>query len=84
MGKLPQGIILSTIWFQIFRYFYLSFILAYDKTIFWQISSAYQQHEFFYRASTELAEKISGEKGEAPSVRVFKDGTSYKFDFNER
>ena len=53
-------------------------------TIFEQIASAYQQHEFFYRASAELAERLTGEKGESPCVRVFKDGTSYKFDYTER
>ena len=62
----------------------LYLIPLYTNNNFCQISSAYQQHEFFYQASAELAEKFSGEKGEAPSVRVFKDGTSYKFDFNER
>ena len=49
-----------------------------------QISSAYQQHEFFYRSSAKLAEKFSGVQGETQSVRVYKDGKSYKFVDNER
>ena len=39
-----------------------------------------QQHEFFYQADdVKLAEKFSGVK-ETQSIRVFKDGKSYRFD----
>ena len=55
-----------------------------QSDIAFQISSAYQQHEFFYRSSAKLAEKFSGVKGETQSVRVYKDGKSYKFVDNDR
>ena len=50
---------------------------------FSQISSLYQQHEFFYRSTAKLAEGFSGAKGETQSIRVYKDGKSYKFDSSE-
>ena len=40
-----------------------------------------QQHEFFYQAEAKLAEDFSGVK-ETQSVRVYKDGDSFKFDEN--
>ena len=50
---------------------------------FSQISGSYQQHEFFYRSDAKLAESFSGVKGETQSIRVYKDGKSYKFESNE-
>ena len=39
----------------------------------------YQQHEFFYRSPANLGEKLSGTK-ETQSIRVYKDGRSFRFD----
>ena len=50
---------------------------------FSQISGSYQQHEFFYRSDAKLAESFSGVKGETQSIRVYKDGKSYKFESSE-
>lgn len=46
---------------------------------FYDVASKYQQHEFFYHASPELAEKFSGVR-ETQTIRVYKDGTSFKFE----
>ena len=46
---------------------------------FVKIATRMQQHEFFYQADTNLAEKFSGLK-ETQSIRVYKDETSYRFD----
>ncbi len=51
--------------------------------VFWdqyqQIALSMQQHEFFYQADAALAESLSGHK-ETQTIRVYKDGNSYKFD----
>jgi len=46
---------------------------------YFQMAIKYQQHEFFYRADASVAEKFSGVR-ETQTIRVYKDGTSYKFD----
>jgi hypothetical protein len=43
------------------------------------VAAMIHQHEFFYQAESDLAEKLSGIK-ETQSIRVFKDDTSYRFD----
>jgi len=48
---------------------------------YFQTAIKFQQHEFFYRSEASLAEKFSGVK-ETQTIRVYKDGTSYKFDEN--
>lgn len=44
-----------------------------------KVSSHLQQHEFFYQIDAKLAEEISNIK-ETQTIRVYKDGTSFKFD----
>ena len=44
-----------------------------------KVANHLQQHEFFYQTEAKLAEKFSGVK-ETQSIRVFKDGRSYRFD----
>merc|ERR1712226_664868 len=45
-----------------------------------KVANHLQQHEFFYQTeNAKLAEKFSGVK-ETQTIRVFKDGISYRFD----
>ena len=44
-----------------------------------KIATHLQQHEFFYQADATLAEKLSGVK-ETQTIRIYKDGHSFKFD----
>ncbi len=45
------------------------------------MASVFQQHEFFYQAKSDLAQQFSGVQ-EIQTIRVFKDGTSFKYDGN--
>lgn len=45
---------------------------------FKKVATAYQQHEYFYQASVEVAQQFSGVR-ESQTIRVYKDGTSFKY-----
>ena len=48
------------------------------QSTYQQTATAYQQHEFFYQVPPIISERVTN-KREAQVIRVFKDGSSFKY-----